>query len=182
MLSAEHINIILDCLYRSLREKIPNLRFPSLGAIEVVGAVGVHGSVVFGSLLTGDLDVKMTVAIDWETAIKLATTITKIDKADAFDQPLMDALEGVVNDTWEKVTAHYSQMGVQCEILPLPTMIDGNVLLGAHPDPLTIKIPIRTDWQPIDLYLSFPRPAKQSPKCQDAAPGPAPDEEKPDAA
>lgn len=161
MLSADHINIILDSLQRSLVEKIPELRPPTLGTVVLVKDVGVHGAVVFGSLFTGDIEMKMTVATDWETAIKLATTITQIEKAEAFDQALMDALESVVHDAWEKITSHYARMGIRCEILPLPTLIDSNVLIGAHPDSVTIKIPIQTAWQPIDLYLSFPGQAME---------------------
>ncbi len=155
MIEASHINILLDALYQALVQKIPKLRSPTVGTLSVVREIGVQGAVVFNGLLSGGIDSKLTIILEWETALKLAGKITHNPKPDSFDQVQLEALEGVIHDAMERALARLEEVSVHCEFLPLPTLTDSNVVLGTGFDSKILKIPIQTLWQPINLYLSF---------------------------
>lgn len=161
MLTANQINIILDALYQALLQKIPNLRIPSAVSIQGVKETGVQAALAFGFLFIGKIETKMTLILEWETAIKLAAKIIKVEKVDSFDKNQLEALETVMQDAIEKIMARFIEAGTQCEILPLPITTDSPVLLGSSFESRTLKIPILTQWQPILLYLSFSPPEEK---------------------
>ena len=154
MLRADQINVVLDALHGALREKIPHLKSPVLGGMELVKTDGTYGSVAFGTLLAGDVDGKITVILEWETALKLATKVTK-GKLDHFGDEAKGALEEALQRANEIMTTRFSEMGLKVDALQLPTLIDTNVLTALHKDRGVLKVQINTLWEPILLFFSF---------------------------
>ena len=118
---------------------------------------GTFGSLVYSVLLIGDIDAKLTILFEWETALKLSAAILKIEKAETFTEDAQFALEEVVKNAGEKVAEIFTQSGNKTESVLLPTLLESNVLLSFHPNAETVKVVIQTLWDPIVLFVAVPK-------------------------
>lgn len=151
VLSAEEINGILNALHGALKEKLPRLREPSVGSMESCSASGAYGFLVFGILLFGKQEAKLTIIIEMETALKLASKLLNVPRLEAFSDDAQLVLEEIVRLAAQKLAPPFSQ------VLILPTLLEANTLLSYYPRTESLKISILTLWDPITLFVACPK-------------------------
>lgn len=158
MLKAEQINTILNALHQALREKIPRIREPSVESVEGIKANGTNGSVIFGIILLGETQSKLTIVLDWETALKLSAKLLSVPRLEEFSDDAQLVLEDMIKSAGNGIAEKFSAtQGSKTEAFILPTLVEGNALLSLYPQAETIKITIKTLWEPISLFIACPR-------------------------
>lgn len=157
MLTASEINFILGALHEAMKAKIPNLKEGSVSSVEATHSPGTFASLALSVLLLGEVDAKLTLVFEWETAIRLANKILNLGKVDSFGEDSQLALEEVIKAAGEKIAACYQAQNRKVEALLLPSLVETNVLLSFHPAADILKVNIQTAWDPIVLYVAVPK-------------------------
>lgn len=155
MLNAKEVNIILESLIQCLEERAPALKPIAVEAPQGVTSQGTYGSVILGALLTGHLDGKITLTLEWTTALQIVEELTHT-KLDTFNEGAQRALEGVFYETAQAIAAGLVAAGREVEIYPLPTLVDTSALLAEEGGVRTVRIGMFTkNAGTINLYLAF---------------------------
>lgn len=162
VLTHVEINCVLEALHLGLKEKLPRLREPSVNSVEGVRSTGTYGFISFGILLVGHCNAKLTIVLEWETALKLASKLLNVSRLEAFSEDAQLALEDVLKTVSEKTAKLLTKTNAKVEAFPLPSIIEGNTLLSHFEKSDTIKVSIQTLWDPIQLFISCPQEAREA--------------------
>jgi len=154
MKSAKTVNAIIDSLFSYLEERIPQLKPLSINSPAIQTRGSVSASIVVSSLFTGSLDGKLSIALDWDTASKLAQIVNP-PKAGQPNTEIPESIEQLFEKAWPMMASNLKTNGIETQILSLPTSLDTNVLLGKDGPIASLEIPINCRYGPLHMYLAL---------------------------
>lgn len=140
----------------AFEERSAQLKPLSVDPPEAVSSAGIYGAVVLTALITGDLDGKVTLTMDWTTAFLIAEDVLQA-KVEGYNPQVQAAVESVFYDAAERIANHFAGAGLRLEIRPMPTITDTDVLLAEEDGARTaIKLPLTAASGAMNLFLAFP--------------------------
>ncbi len=161
MLNAVEMNTILEGLFDVLEAKIPTLAPLTIGKLAPVMTTGAYGSVILGALFTGDLEGKLTLTLEWETAFLIAEVLLQ-SKAEGFSKESQEVVEGLFAEALRQVLQKFQSQGLNLEIHPLPLLTDADVLLSEQGNPGALRLSLSHATDEISLYFSIRNRTKKA--------------------
>ena len=111
MLNADCVNQILDGILLTFEEKAPLLRSLTVGTPEGMAVRGTYGSIILGARVTGSVQGKITLILDWDLAGQIAKALTDSKLTELEDIP-KQAVEGVFVECLGRIQKKCG--GVEC--------------------------------------------------------------------
>lgn len=157
MLNADQVNLLLESLFTAFETRVPALAPLSVGKPAPVTTTGAYGSVILGALFKGDIEGKLTLTLEWETAFLVAEVVLNA-RSEGFNADAQKAVETVFLEAVSLMQDRLTALGHQVQISPLPLVMDMDVLLNEENHPGAIRLPLSHANDQFNLYLAFHEP------------------------
>ena len=154
MLPAEQVNIFLESFYGHAGALHPKIEPIGLGTTELVKSRGSFGSVVLGALITGNIEGKLSLVLEWNTAMRTAEVLLGVP-LETFTTDAFSSLEQFFHGYAENLANLFASHGHTIEIRIMPSLTDSHFLLGEEGVSATLKLPLQSSYGSLILFLSF---------------------------
>jgi len=154
MLNANEVNSLLEAFFAVVETKVPALGPLSVSEPTAITTSGAYGSVILGALFTGDLEGKLTLTLDWETAYLIAEALTQT-RSEGFGAESQRALEGLFQETLNDMGQRLLAVGRNTQARALPLLMDADVLLSEDGRPSAIRLALTHESDRLNLYLAM---------------------------
>ena len=154
MLDASQVNTILDSVLDTIEAQAPAVAPFSVGTPEGVVLRGAYGSVVLGALVSGDLDGKITIILEWDLVTEIVAGVAHA-KIESFESEQRQWLYNLFGQATDQMARKLGTPDRKVTISALPMLVDSSVLFGREGELGAIRLPVSSATGNLDVYLAF---------------------------
>ena len=159
-MQVQHINLILLGLQSSFESRVPSLARMEVQAVEGIRWKAAYHSITLQTILWGELKFKVSVALEWQTAIQILCELQG-STVDRFDESGQGVVEELIQNAFQTVMAELLKANRKLEVIHFPMVLDNQVLVAFDPHCSVVRVSLSTPWDPFLVYFSAPAEPKE---------------------